>query len=229
MAQQTATVKDYYPQMNYIGKWDKTQTTVINFYVIPFKIWQNGDSVEIAEEIFKTAMNVWNGESANTGITIAFAGFADPGDKINETTSKNLFGFGNVLVLDTNEYGRAQTMEEDLSFDENDTRPSQKRVAYSSIKTVHVELSLQKWNIGELVKVTPVANPDARNVYAVAVHELGHALGLADNVAGPTSIMSWNWVHNKDAYDFTLPDKDKFFLRTLYHNNNRPTSTCLPR
>lgn len=241
------TVKHYFPYSNGtisdasygIGmrKWYSLNDTTINFYVIPLgeKLWNGTDSIDIAWDVFSKAVQVWN--SQNIGISLNIAGFAASTDEIKQTMTKNLLGFGNAITsAEDKQYGATSPYNRKYVIYAD-------KYHYEIIRTVHLELNIDLWKEKVLVLQTPAAAtstkyPDAKplNVYAVAVHELGHVLGLKDNCGGIQSIMgSPDWDGDGKAYNVlgtnALPERDKLMIHALYPKiiPGRESETRLPK
>jgi hypothetical protein len=240
------TVKHYFPYSNGtisdasygIGmrKWYSLSDTIINFYVIPLgeKLWNGTDSIDIAWDVFTKAVQVWN--SQNIGISLNIVGFAASTDEIKQTTTKNLLGFGNTITsAEDKQYGATSPYNRKYVIYAD-------KYHYETAQTAHLELNIDLWKGKALVLQTPAPistqYPDAKvlNVYAVAVHELGHVLGLKDNCGGIQSIMgSPDWEGDGKAYDVqgisALPNRDKLMIRALYPNiiPGRASETRLPK
>jgi hypothetical protein len=223
-----ATIKNYYPYSEGaistvtfgIGK-QKPLGSSIGFYIVPLqqKIWNGSDSVDIAYHIFEIARKVWNDE--NFGFTINNLGFASNTDSLGKTKGKNIFGFGNSLSSSSAfEYGAAAPQT--LRFVKSG------KYEYSYWQDIHVEMNIDLFTT-KLILGTPTQN-DVKNVYNTAIHELGHALGLGDNVADTSSIMNYDYDEKKPFIP-ALGIIDKRLIRALYPSitSGRENETCLPR
>lgn len=221
-----ATVKNYYPYSigSYVfyGKGIglyKINENSIDFYLIPSGIiLENG--TDIVFDVFEKARKVWNDE--NFGITINNAGFAQASDVLGTTKNKNLFGIGdNITTIEDKDYGAAKPYYSKFV--------TAGRYDYRILNNVHVELSLRYINEGKLIFGTP-AKDSIENIYSTAVHELGHVLGLGDDIADASSIMSSHY-NGKQPFSPVLGITDRKLIRALYPRiaPGRENETCLPR
>lgn len=238
----TPTLKYYFPYSNGtistssygIGmhKWYSLNDTTINFYVIPLgEKLSNG--TDIAWDVFSKAVQVWNNQ--NIGVHLNLVGFAQTGDSLHYTKAKNLLGFGNIEtnVLDK-DYGATKAYNTKHVVYANNYQ-------YKVAQNVHVELNIDQWKNKALVLQTPSPTPvgykptEVLNVYAVAVHELGHVLGLKENCGGIQSIMGTPWEDDSNAYNVlgtnALPERDKLMIHALYPKitSGRESETRLPK